>query len=90
MVERRYFVTVKADSRRALRNLSEEDLDLFQATAKEADDGTYSIEGLLTLEQVARLVEADYQVLVQEESSKRARAGRETIEFTQWLREMDT
>ena len=87
MSERRYFVTVVARSRQLLRDLSGEDLDLIQATAREIEEGRCTIEGLLTIEEVQRLVDAGYEVVVHEEASKRARAQTETIEFDQWLGE---
>ena len=44
-----------------------------------------SIEGLLTLEQIGRLVGDGYQVLVREGAAKRARAG-QVMEFQDWLK----
>jgi hypothetical protein len=88
MSERRYFATVVARDRPLLRDLAGEDLDLFQATAKEAEVGRYTIEGLLTIEEVQRLVDSGYEVVVHEDASKRARAQAETTEFGQWLRDM--
>jgi hypothetical protein len=79
---------VVARTRQSLRDLAEEDLDLFQATAKEAEEGRCTIEGLLTIEEVQRLVEDGYEVVVHEEASKRSRAQTETIEFPQWLEGM--
>lgn len=86
---RRYFVTVLADSPRSLRELGELGLDLFQSTAKETADGKSAIEGLVTMEEVERLVDAGCQVLVEEESSKRARAVTDTVEFDEWLKDME-
>ena len=48
-----------------------------------------SIDGLLTLAQVRRLVNDGYQVLVREAASKRARA-RQTMEFRDWLKVITT
>lgn len=84
---RRYFVTVLSDDPRALRALGKHGFDLFQATAKKTREGGGSIEGLVTLEEVEQLVEDGFKVLIEEESSKRARAT-ETVEFAQWLKEM--
>ena len=86
-MDAKFFVTVIAPNRRALAGLSNYEFDLFQPTAREKDK-QLSIEGLLTLEEVGRLVEDGYQVLVEEESSKRARARAETTEFRDWLKEM--
>jgi hypothetical protein len=88
MSKRRYFVTVVARTRQSLRDLSEEDLDLVQATAKEDEEGRCTIEGLLTIDEVERLVDVGYEVVVHEEASRRARAQTETIEFEQWREDM--
>ena len=85
---RRYFVTVLASDSRSLSELGGHGLDLFQATARRSAEGGSAIEGLVTMEEVERLVDAGYQVLVEEESSKRARAT-ETVEFDEWLRDME-
>ena len=84
----RYFVTILANTSDALRRLAELDLDVFQATARGDERGECSIEGLVTMKEVERLVEAGYRVLVKEESSTRARARSETVNFAQWVREM--
>jgi len=88
MRERRYFTTVVARTSQLLRDLAEEGLDLFQATAKETEDGRFTIEGLLTIEEVQRLVDEGYEVVVHEEASKRARAQTEKIDIGQWLEGM--
>lgn len=88
MSERRYFSTVVTRTRQSLRDLAEEDVDVVQATAKERGDGKYTIEGLLTIDEVQSLVDNGYEVVVHEEASKRARAQSETIEFDQWLGDM--
>jgi hypothetical protein len=85
----KYFATVIAPSKRELLNLQKFDVDLFQPTSRINDRKEFVIEGLLSLEEVAKLVESGYQVLVQEESSKRARAHRETVEFGQWIKQME-
>lgn len=84
----RFFVTVQAPTRRALLELAKYDLDLFQPTVKVTQENRFTIEGLLTLDEVGRLVEDGYQVLVEEEASKRARARSETIEFQDWIKGM--
>lgn len=85
----RFFVTVIAANDRSLIRLQEFDLDLFRATAKENERKEFTIEGLLTLEQIGRLVEAGYRVLVEEESSKRERAKSGGIEFEAWKKGME-
>jgi hypothetical protein len=44
-----------------------------------------SIDGLLTVEQVTRLVSDGYQVIVREPASKRARAT-QTMDLQDWLK----
>ena len=83
-----FFVTVFADSRRELMNLRAYDLDLFQPTAKALSDQEFAIEGLLTLEEIGRLVEGGYRVLVAAEASRRARAQVEVSQFQDWLQAM--
>jgi hypothetical protein len=45
----------------------------------------HAIDGLLTLEQVARLVRDGYEVVVRQEARKRARAT-QVMEFQDWLK----
>jgi hypothetical protein len=82
----RYFVTVQAPTGRAMIKLAEFELDLFQATARETADGG-AIEGLLTLEEIGRVVDAGYQVTVEEPDSARSRSH-ETATFDEWLEGM--
>jgi hypothetical protein len=56
---RRYFVTVHAATRQAMVDLASFHFDLFQATARAEGTGG-AIEGLLNLDEVARLVDAGY------------------------------
>ena len=86
---RRFFVTVLAPSKHALVSLKEYNLDLFQVTAKVTEQNEFAIDGLLNLEEIGRLVEEGYRVVVNEESSKRARARTEVTEFQQWIRGME-
>jgi murein tripeptide amidase MpaA len=85
---RKFFVTVFAANRRALINLGDYHLDLFQATAKASENDEFTIEGLLTLAEIERLVEGGYRVLVEEESAKRARATQEVTGFPEWMQAM--
>jgi murein tripeptide amidase MpaA len=87
-MKRKFFVTVFAPNRRALLNLGDYHLDLFQATAKVSENQEFTIEGLLTLEEIERLVEGGYRVLVEAESSQRARATQEVTGFQEWMRAM--
>jgi len=80
----RFFVEVMARTPEAVRRLHGFGVDLFRTTAREHHEAGYSIEGLLSLEDVGRLVEAGYPVLVHEEASKRARTA-EVSDFAEWL-----
>jgi hypothetical protein len=83
---RRYFVTVHASTRQAMVDLASFHFDLFQATARpEATGG--AIEGLLSLDQVAVLIDAGYRVTVEEPDTARSRA-RQTTTFADWLEGM--
>lgn len=88
-MDSRFFITVIAPNKRALLSLREYELDLFQPTAKVTEEKEFTIDGLLTLEEVGRLVEDGYRVVVSEESSKRARARLEMVEFDEWIKEME-
>ena len=83
----RFFVKVFAADPATLRRLRDYELDLFKATARERE-GDFAIDGLLTLDDVGRLVHAGYRVLVEEHSSKRARATAGTVGFREWLQGM--
>jgi hypothetical protein len=86
-MEKRYFVTIIARDRESFLVLHDYDLDLVHGSARARDREQPSIEGLLTLKEVARLVEDGYRVVVEEESSRRARA-RQIVGFDRWLEEM--
>jgi hypothetical protein len=86
-MEPRYFVTIHAADARALRGLAGFDLDLFQATARASDEGS-RIEGLITLPDVRRLVDAGYRVTVEAPEDARARTQR-TASFSEWLAAME-
>lgn len=47
------------------------------------------VDGLLTLEEIGRLVVDGYRVLVNADADRRARAQTETIEFDAWLKGME-
>ncbi len=88
-MEARFFATVIAPDRRRLRELQAYDMDLFAATSKRDDKDAFIIDGLLTMEEVGRLVADGYQVLVREHADKIARARAETIEFEEWIKGME-
>ena len=84
-MDKKFFVTVIAESKRDLVNLREYDLDVFPQTSRVEEQKQFMIDGLLTMEEVSRLVEGGYRVLVKEEASKRARARREVVDFQEWI-----
>lgn len=86
-MDKRYFVTIIAQDRESFLRLHEYDLDLVHGSARARDRKQPTIEGLLTMEEVARLVDDGYRVVVEEESSKRARAT-QIVGFDRWLEEM--
>jgi len=85
---KRFFVTVIAPTQAALLQLQRYDFDVFAPTSRTTPAGEFIIDGLLGLEQAGRLVEDGYQVLVKHESSSKARAATEKVEFDQWLKDM--
>jgi len=86
----RYFVTVYARNGDDLRRLQQHQLDLFAPTARKSRARTphpFSIEGLLTAEEVGALVKRGYRVLVEDTAEARSHRG-DTMEFTDWLERM--
>jgi hypothetical protein len=69
-MDKRYFVVVHAAGRGELRALARYDLDLFRQTAKEDKEGKCTIEGLMSLDEVGRLVKMGYQVTVKKDPDK--------------------
>ena len=87
----RYFVTVYARTADDLRRLQQHGLDLFGQTAKKARSRVpypFSIEGLLTTEQVETLVKDGYRVTLEEPAEARSHAAADTVEFSAWLERM--
>lgn len=81
----RYFVEVGAPDEHALRRLRGFGLDLFVSTARRSGDA-FAIDGLIGLDDVARLVSAGYPVLVAADAAKHERRL-EVSEFPEWLAE---
>jgi len=77
----RYFVEVTAPDEHALRRLRDFGFDLFGSTARAAGD-RFAIDGLVTLAETARLVEAGYPVLIKSEAPQ---GGVEVSEFPEWI-----
>ena len=63
--------------------------ETYQPTGQTSQRQEFSIDGLLSLEEIDRLVEDGYQVLVKERDLKRSRAVTEGIEFQSWLQGME-
>ena len=60
-------------------------LDLFQSAVKTSKDKKeFSIEGLITLEDVNKLTQGGYKVLIKKEAPKRTPAVDETSSFQNW------
>jgi hypothetical protein len=78
---RRFFVTILAPDARRLREALDLDLDLF---AGRSDPTGHRIDGLITLDDVARLVEGGYQVLVT--STDQAKRVHRPVEFEAYRR----
>jgi hypothetical protein len=85
---KRFFVAILAPTQEALRKLGQYDLDVFAATSHANEAGEFVIDGLLKLDDIGRLVEDGYQVLVKYDSNAKARALTEKVEFEDWLKEM--
>jgi len=84
MAERpkRFFVTIEAPDRQRLRDLFGRDLDLFTASS---DDKGHQVDGLISLEDVEKLVEAGYRVQVSESGD--VRRGHRFIGAEEWMRD---
>ena len=81
----RYFCTIFAQDHKHLIALNALDVDVFHPTARMTEREEYIIEGLLTLEEVAELVDNGYRVLVEEDASKRARSIKNSISAKAWI-----
>ena len=84
--EDRFFVTIRAGSVEGLAEVRGLGLDLFGTTAKAGDDVT--IEGLLTLEDVGRVVTAGHEVVVRRHADTMARAHEQSASAEEWLAEI--
>jgi hypothetical protein len=99
----RYFVTVIAPDQSSLARLQLYELDLFHSSAHAlrtavslADrvgeamvEQDIRIDGLITLEDVGRLVEDGYQVIVKESGAKPTPAQTEIMTFEEWREAME-
>jgi hypothetical protein len=88
----RYFGVILARDSDALRSLQQFDLDLFPQTAKRSAlerDFPFSIDGLLTLAEIDKVVKAGYKVQINESADQRAASAESPAEFSQWLAGME-
>jgi hypothetical protein len=88
----RYFVVIFARDAAALRALQKFELDVFPQTAKRADvdkEYPYSIDGLLSVPEIEKVVKAGYRVLIEDPIERRARGAGNVAEFPQWLQQME-
>lgn len=81
----RFFVTVSARDEQQFRRLLDYDLDLF--ASRKAEDA-YAIDGLINLDEVQRLVEDGYQVLVAESAAPKVEAGL-AARPDEWLQQVE-
>lgn len=72
---------------RATRGAS--NLDAYEETDQVSEAREFVIDGLLSLEEVGRLVDVGYQILIKENDKKGMRAQTEVIEFSEWLKGME-
>ncbi len=102
-MEDKFFVTVMAASQEELSALRKYHLDLFRTTANklemnifraiqradvpETGQPQFKIEGLISLEDIGRLVEDGYQVLVTRPASRQPQM--KALEFDEWLEELE-
>ncbi|MBA3766901.1 MAG: hypothetical protein H0W99_07915 [Acidobacteria bacterium] len=63
--------------------------ETYQETDNVREAREFVIEGLLSLEEIGRLVDDGYSVLVRENDKKGGRAHTEVIEFDEWLKGME-
>ena len=88
----RYFVVIFARDAAALRTLQRFELDVFPPTAKRAGadkEYPYSIDGLLSMPEVEKVVKAGYRVQIEDPLEERARGAGNVAEFPQWLEQME-
>jgi hypothetical protein len=88
----RYFVVILARDAAALRALQAFELDVFPQTAR-GDVGKefgLTIDGLLTMQEIERLVKEGYRVQIEDAAERRARGAENVIEFPEWLQRMQT
>lgn len=85
----RFFCTIYAQDHKHLIALNRQEVDVFQPTVRINEQKQYVIEGLLTLEEIAKLVNNGYRVLVEEDASKRTRATEFITSAEEWIKEFE-
>jgi hypothetical protein len=81
----KYFVEIIAPDQKMIIDLQKFELDLFQTSVKtNTEKKEFSIEGLITLDDVNKLTQSGYKVLVKKEAPKRTPAVDETSSFQNW------
>jgi hypothetical protein len=85
-VKKRFFATIVSPSTMAYHRLATFGIDLVHGSAQPENEEP-TIEAVVTLDDVERLVELGYRVQVEEAVSKRVGAH-QTVDVSQWLREI--
>jgi hypothetical protein len=81
----KYFVEIIAPDQKKLIDLQKLELDLFQPSVKtNKEKKEFSIEGLITLDDVTQLTQGGYKVLVKKEAPKKTPAVNEMVSFQSW------
>ena len=78
----RYFVEIFSPNKQQLLSLQKFELDLFQSTVKTLETNEFSIEGLITLDDVNKLVAKGYKVVVKKQSPSTSPAVSEIMSFS--------
>jgi hypothetical protein len=84
--EERYFVTIRSGTLEGLAEVRTLGLDLFGTTATAGERVT--IDGLLSLADIGRVVAHGYEVVVRQPSANRSRAHDQTATAKEWLKDM--
>jgi hypothetical protein len=81
---KKYFVEIIASNKQQLVQLQKFELDLFSPTVKSIEN-EFSIEGLVTLDQVSKLVENGFKVIIKKEAMTKTPATEESMPFGNWV-----
>lgn len=81
---KKYFVEIIASNKQQLVQLQKFELDLFSPTVKSIEN-EFSIEGLVTLDQVSKLVENGFKVIMKKEAVTKTPATEESMPFGNWV-----